>query len=128
MTGHGQFASGLKSAVELVAGEQEKIAYVDFAAGDTTEDLEKNIHKAVEELEESNGLLFLTDLVGGSPFKVSALISKDFEQSGVVAGTNLPMVMEIVMTRGEKTVKELMHQAVQFGQDGIKTFSVHDRD
>lgn len=125
IAGHGKFASGLQSSIELIVGKQDKVAYVDFLADHSTEDLEKNIKEAVAELGEGEGILFLTDLVGGSPFKVSALISKDLQQSGVVTGTNLPMVMDIVLSRGEQTAKELMDKAFQSGKDGIKTFAVN---
>ena len=38
VTGHGRFATGLKAAVELIAGASDKFRYVDFP-GDSTEKL-----------------------------------------------------------------------------------------
>lgn len=75
LVGHGDFAPALKSSVEMIAGEQEKMAGVSLDLHDSTEDLERKIKAAIDELGDVSGILFLTDLVGGTPFKASALLS-----------------------------------------------------
>ena len=68
VTGHGNFATGLKTSVELIAGASDYFKYVDFP-GDSTEKLAADQHKALDELKDCDGVLVLADLVGGSPFK-----------------------------------------------------------
>ena len=68
ITGHGNFATGLKTSVELIAGASDYFKYVDFP-GDSTEKLSADQHKALDELKDCDGVLVLADLVGGSPFK-----------------------------------------------------------
>lgn len=41
VTGHGHFASGLTSSVELIGGKPEHYHAVDFVQEDSTDDLEK---------------------------------------------------------------------------------------
>ena len=56
ITGHGQFATGLKSSLELITGITEHIKYVDFP-GDSTEVLAAEQNKALDELKDCDGVL-----------------------------------------------------------------------
>ena len=99
VTGHANFCSGMTSSVNLIAGEQEAYRYVDFLPTDSTEDLTRELTKALEELKDCEGVIIFTDLMGGTPFNVSAQIGHGKENIRIVAGTNLPMLVEIVMSR-----------------------------
>ena len=71
--------------------------------------------------EECEGVLVFCDLLGGTPFNQSMLISQDVDNVEVVAGTNLPMLIELVMTRSfaNATLEEMAEQAVTVGQAGV---------
>ena len=99
VTGHANFGSGMTSSVNLIAGEQEAYRYVDFLPTYSTEDLTRELTKALEELKDCEGVIIFTDLMGGTPFNVSAQIGHGKENIRIVAGTNLPMIVEIVMSR-----------------------------
>ena len=99
VTGHANFGSGMTSSVNLIAGEQEAYRYVDFLPSYSTEDLTRELTKALEELKDCEGVIIFTDLMGGTPFNVSAQIGHGKENIRIVAGTNLPMLVEIVMSR-----------------------------
>lgn len=55
VTGHGNFATGLKTSVELIAGASDYFKYVDFP-GDSTEKLAADQHKALDELKDCDGV------------------------------------------------------------------------
>ena len=99
VTGHANFGSGMTSSVNLIAGEQEAYRYVDFLPTYSTEDLTRELTKALEELKDCEGVIIFTDLMGGTPFNVSAQIGHGKENIRIVAGTNLPILVEIVMSR-----------------------------
>ena len=46
VTGHGHFATGLTSSVELIGGKPEHYHAVDFVQEDSTDDLEKKIRSS----------------------------------------------------------------------------------
>ncbi|MCZ5740185.1 hypothetical protein O5290_27445 [Escherichia coli] len=54
--GHINFASGLRSAVEAIAGEQPYIEYIDFIPGMSTEQLEIHIRQAVKKCQTGEGI------------------------------------------------------------------------
>ena len=95
ITGHGHFATGMNSSLELIAGAQANVALVDFEADHSIETLKENLTKAFDSLKEYDGVLVLSDLPGGSPFKtaVECKFERPDQAIEVVAGTNLPLVL-----------------------------------
>ena len=75
VTGHGHFATGLGSALQLIAGTADNLAFVDFEADHSTETLTNNLSNALDGLKGCDGVLVLADLAGGSPFKAAVELS-----------------------------------------------------
>ena len=99
LTGHGHFAEGLFSAVQLVAGPQEKLQVVNFVEGDSTAVLQQKLRDAAENLGDGE-LVFLTDIAGGSPFNQSVLLSNSLAQEcRVFSGTNMPFLLQVLFDR-----------------------------
>lgn len=122
VTGHGNFASGITSSLHLIGGEQEEYRYVDFIQEYSVEDLERELNKAMDELKDCSGILVLSDLAGGSPFKTAVMCGFPKGNVEVIGGTNLPMLIEISMTRKfmpDMSVKELAESAVNTGKDQV---------
>ena len=69
ITGHGQYAQGVMSAIQLVAGVPEQVQVVNFTKGEGIEELKSHMIQAINALE-SDDVLLMTDILGGSPFNV----------------------------------------------------------
>lgn len=127
LTGHGQFASGLFSSLTLIAGSFENVVAVDFNGSDSTEDLTEKIEAAVRKNSNWDQVIFLTDLLGGSPFKSSVLVGQALKASRVIAGANLPMVLEVVFASECDDIEMLKNIALEVGKSGIKCFGDEPR-
>lgn len=120
VTGHANFASGLTSSLELICGEPTHYAYVDFLSDYSVEDLERELNKAIESLSDCDSILICSDLIGGSPFKSSVVLSLEHENMRVVAGVNLGMLVEVNMSRQFiDDVDSLANQAVEVGKTSV---------
>lgn len=51
VTGHGQYAQGVMSAIELVAGVPEQVQVVNFVKGEGIEELKSHMVQAIRDLE-----------------------------------------------------------------------------
>ncbi len=125
VTGHGQFATGLVSALKLLAGEPEALLAVDFEAGDDIGRLEEKLKAAIESLggEACEGILVMTDLRGGSPFNVASRLSMEHPEVEVLTGTNLGMLVEAYMARQmAPDVKTLAVSTAASGKDQVGYF------
>lgn len=126
LTGHGNFASGLYSSLKLIAGEQKDFIVVDFD-GNGTEKIEADIKNALDTLKECEGIIVFSDLAGGCPFKTAVVISQDYKNVKVLAGTNLPMLCEIALTRTMvNDIDSLVNTALSVGKDGVQEFVLED--
>lgn len=126
VTGHGNFASGISSAIKLVAGSQENYEIVDFLETDSGDMLRQKLTKAVERLEYCEDILVFADLIGGSPFKIAVEISVECSKNiHVIAGTNVGMLLEQVMLRDdEESVDELVEKVLETGKNQVMHFSL----
>ena len=124
VTGHGHFATGLTSSIDLIAGPQENYVAVDFD-GEGTDKLEADLKAAVEKLSNCDGIIVFSDLAGGSPFKTAVLVTSTNEKVKVLAGTNLPMLCEIAMARTIiDDLDTLVSSALNTGKDGVIQFEM----
>lgn len=121
LTGHGQFSNGLKSALDMVAGDQPAFQIVPFEGSQAAtygDDLRAAITSMRAECEE--GVIVFVDLLGGTPFNQSMMIANDVDKLEVVTGANLPMIIELLFARaGATDVTALAEQGVTVGQQAV---------
>ncbi len=124
LTGHGEFAPGLASALELVAGKQEAFKVVPFDVEKAAEYPEL-LHTEIEQLrEQTDAVLVFVDLLGGTPFNQAMINTQSISDVNVVTGTNLPMLIETLFTRNSDasaTLDSLTECAIAAGQNGVVT-------
>lgn len=117
--GHGGYPDGVRDAAEMILGEQSHVAAVSLPPNGSTEQLADEVRTAVDRLANGgNGALVLADLMGGSPANAVGLLALRDPALHVVAGLNLPMVLE-VLTSTAATAAELAGVAERAGRDGV---------
>ena len=105
----------------MLLGEQENVGWIDFVPGENAETLIEKYTAQLSKLDTSKGVLFLVDTWGGSPFNAASRIVVDKEHYEVVAGVNIPMLVETFMARDDNpTFDELVALAVETGREGVK--------
>ena len=127
VTGHGHFAEGLHTSVKMIAGDNENVKYVNFEDGMSTETLAEKLNAAYAELSGCDGILVLSDLPGGSPFKtaVECAFANPDKKIEVVAGTNLPMIVAgVTMIGFMDDPKALAEDLIFEAKDSIVRFEL----
>lgn len=118
---HGWAAEQLLKTAEMLLGEQENVGWIDFVPGENAETLIEKYTAQLEKLDTRSGVLFLVDTWGGSPFNAASRIVVDKEHHEVVAGVNIPMLVETLMARDDNpSFDELVALAVATGREGVK--------
>lgn len=121
LTGHGHFATGLQSSIELIAGEQEKFIAINFEEGMSSEQLQEKLREAYQELGTEAGVVIFSDLPGGTPFNQSVLLSNELHSVRVIAGINIPSLMEGLFTRN-LDIDSFVETVLNAGKNGMVTF------
>lgn len=130
ITGHGEFAPGIAKSLKMIAGTQENFQVITFEDGLALGTYEENIRATLKGLlNETEGVLIFTDLLGGTPFRTAMMSASTFENVEVVTGTNLPMLVEIGLMRTyENEVKALASRAVKAGTKGIQHATLKENE
>ncbi len=125
VSGHGNFATGLTSTLNLIAGKQENYAFVDFTEGMSADELAEHIKQALTSLENKSRVLIFTDILGGAPFRAASLLASENEAIEVVAGTNAQMLIEACLEREDYTdVSLLANEIINSGREGISSLAL----
>ncbi|MDO5108552.1 MAG: PTS fructose transporter subunit IIA [Erysipelotrichaceae bacterium] len=119
VTGHGKYATGMESALRLLAGRPEKFTAVDFRQEDTIDDLEFRLRDAILDMSECTGILIMVDVFEGAPFRESVEMKDKMSNLPIeiVTGVNLGMLMQVNLSRGYvSNVGDLADLAVDEGR------------
>ena len=121
---HGNLAEEIVRSCEMICGEQRNVKAVAMVPGESMEDAIKKYEKAIQELSCEEGVIFLNDLFGGSPYNAACQLAVKHEDYGIVTGVNLPMLIEMATAQMKEgaDVKGLLDQAIEAGKNGQRGF------
>src|SRR5699024_9647299 len=100
LASHGKLAEGMLQSSTMIIGEQDNMKAVSITASEGPDEFQKKLKDAVSTLDNQDEVLFLVDLWGGTPFNQTNLLwEENKEKWAVVAGLNLPMLIEALASR-----------------------------
>ena len=92
---HGQLATELLNAAEMIVGDLPRFAAVSIGWHDDVSDAREDIAQAIERVRgDGGGILLLTDMFGGTPSNL-AMTFIEANQIEVITGVNLPMLIKL---------------------------------
>ena len=106
ITGHNHFASGILSSLTMIAGAKDNVFAVDFLSNDNDLSLEGKFNKIISDNKDSE-ILFVCDLMGGTPFKVTSKLAFTNDNYEVVTGINLGGLIDTSMKLDKMSIGEL---------------------
>ncbi len=117
LVSHGYLAQEFSKALEHIVGPQDNLVTISLFPNDDIEIKRKEILEAVQEVENGEGVVILTDMFGGTPSNLahSLLDSRNVE---IVAGMNLPLLIKLASVRKTKT----LHDAVLLAQEAGRKY------
>lgn len=122
ITSHGAFAEGILQSGNMIFGEQENVKAVTLQPSEGPDDFKKKLEDAIQSLDNTDQILFLVDLWGGTPFnQVNNLFEAHKDTWAVVTGLNLPLLVEAYGARmSSESSHDIAAQIAPVGQDGVK--------
>jgi len=114
VAGHGDFAAGLVSAVQQITGRGGQLIPVSVLKL-SVEDIESLLRTR---MQEANVRVIFTDLQAGSCTMASRRILRGMDDAVLIAGTNLPTLLDFVFAEG-RTAPEAARHAAERGRAAI---------
>lgn len=121
---HGDFGKKLLESVQMIMGEQEDVVTLALNLGDDVESLRADVQKIVDENQRTNKeTIVFVDLFGGSPSNIALSLLKHYDVQ-VMVGVNMPMLIEMLSSKNNYSIEDLVERSYRAGIDGIKKLDV----
>lgn len=121
LASHGEFAEGILQSGSMIVGEQENVTAVTLLPSEGPDDIRRKMEKAIASFD-TDEILFLVDLWGGTPFNQANTLFEDKKDKwAIVAGLNLPMLIESFTARfSMDNAHEIAASLIDVAKDSVK--------
>ena len=119
---HKRLAEEFIATAELIVGKIETCVGLSLDPDLPVDDLRQQINQAMDEVNDGDGVIVLTDMFGGTPSNLS-LSFLNTEGIEVVTGVNLPMLLKLAQSREGHDVGELARIIKDYGRRSISLAS-----
>lgn len=117
LVAHGALAEALRGTAETIAGPAPDLLTLSNA-GATPEALAADIGRALD--DRGPGTVVLVDLAGGSCHAAALRAARGRIGVHVVAGVNLPLVLDFLQKRDRMEAAELVEHILDRGRAGLR--------
>jgi mannose PTS system EIIA component len=115
---HGQLATELVNAAEMIVGDLPQFTAVSIGWHDDVNDAREDISQAIERVRGEAGVLLLTDMFGGTPSNLGmTFLQKD--RIEVITGVNLPMLIKLASLRSSSDLLGVAREMREHGRHAI---------
>jgi N-acetylgalactosamine PTS system EIIA component len=116
IAGHGTLPAALLATTELICGPIADIAAAGLEPTESPDRYADTLRAAIG--RDHRRVLVLCDLLGGTPFNVASAISRRSPRIVCLAGANLAVVVEAVLTDGDLD-EAVVERLLEVGRSGI---------
>lgn len=121
VSGHGNYGTGLQSTIELLLGKNTDIHYIDFLAEDNDITLKEKMLAIINQNPKSQ-ILFICDILGGTPFKLAAEIANYNDNIEVIVGCNIMSIIEGSFQKDNLSLEDLAKFIVESSKNSTIKF------
>lgn len=118
LVSHGQLATEILRAAEIIVGKIEGTVTVDLDPKMGMEDIHTAVEGAIRTVDTGEGVLLLIDMFGGTPSNIG-LSFLATHQVEVLTGVNLPMLVKLPMVRETMSLPDLAKYLREYGRRNI---------
>jgi mannose PTS system EIIA component len=115
---HGQLATELVNAAEMIVGQLSGFVAVSIGWHDDVETAREAIAAAIARVARPAGVIVLTDMFGGTPANLGMPFLAE-QQVEVITGVNLPMLLKLAGLREVDSLLQAAQQTRESGRNAI---------
>ena len=115
---HGGLADALIASVQSLVGNLQRTRGVSIWPKEKGEEIKYRIRKETSKVNDGDGVVILTDILGGTPTNIS-LSFLEKERVEVVTGVNMPMLLTLSSYRKGRSLREIGKLVKKSGRRGI---------
>lgn len=131
LVSHGQFASGLRSAIGVVMGMENEITALGLEEGMDIKTFRERFTDILNQIPKDDEIILLCDIIGGSPFTSSAELLRQegfLDRSLILTGMNMPILVQLLLQKEELTLEELQKEVKAISAGTIQIFEEESKE
>lgn len=131
LVSHGQFASGLKSAIGVVMGMADEITALGLEEGMDIKTFREKFLEILNQIPKEDEIILLCDIIGGSPFTSSAELLRQegfLERSLILTGMNMPVLVQLLLQKDDSALEQLKSEVKAISAGTIQIFEEESED
>lgn len=131
LVSHGQFASGLKSAIGVVMGMADEITALGLEEGMDIKTFREKFLEILNQIQKEDEIILLCDIIGGSPFTSSAELLRQegfLERSLILTGMNMPVLVQLLLQKDDSALEQLKSEVKAISAGTIQIFEEESED
>jgi PTS system mannose-specific IIA component len=115
---HGRFGEELLSTSQDIVGKQDKVLAFSVTSETGMDNVCRFIDQAMKDLQPAEGVLFLVDMLGGTPCNATVLKTQE-ARAEIVTGINLYMLISAFTHRTHLDLRALALKVAEDGKRAI---------
>lgn len=130
LVSHGTMAEGVCKAARMIIGDTSQLDFFCLSESMGIENFREGIREKLNQVTQSDQLIVLADLLGGSPFTTTLDVLSEMgllENAHVIVGMNLILVLELMLAEGELT-KEDICSYIENARRELQLFDIRPDD
>ncbi|MBN1622328.1 MAG: PTS sugar transporter subunit IIA [Endomicrobiales bacterium] len=115
---HGHLGREIISTAEAIIGKQKEVSVISLGQQEGLTELCNRVSEVIKDVDDSEGALILTDMLGGTPCNACLPFSAN-DNVEIVSGMNLYMVLSAFINRSNMRLKQLTDKVIEDGKKNI---------
>ncbi len=109
---HGKLSEGVIDSLQILGMDMAKVEAIALDLDSELEEYTKAIGGKIDELDDGEGVLVITDILSGTPFNRVCLLYEE-KNIEVISGLSLPMVISAINFRDSCSLEELSQKCIE---------------
>ena len=134
LVSHGKFAEGLKTSLEMFAGDAaERVFAIGLHSGKSADDFKKEVEALLDahKFNDDDEFMILADLIGGSPLTTFMNVFNEYgllDRATILGGMNFTMALTVVVSLDGMDRDMLAQTALGEAKQALQEYKVPSSD
>lgn len=131
LVSHGEFAKGLKTSLNMLAGQRDDVIASGLEDGKTADEFAVVFENAIAKIQDDDQVILLADIIGGSPLTTALNVLDKKGMLGnttAIGGMNLPLALTAVLMKDNLDGEMFVSTVISEATTAIKQFETNVSD
>jgi PTS system N-acetylgalactosamine-specific IIA component len=131
LVSHGDFATGLKTSLDMLAGKRDDVIAVGLPDGKTADEFALMFKESIQAVTGDDEIILLADIIGGSPLTTALnVLANEGKLANTITfgGMNLPLALTSVLMKDSSDRETFVATVVSEAKEALQEFKLEQQE